>query len=57
MEKFGIIVVGNFALMSGASAVDPLRAANQMSGRPLYDIRFLSAAGGPVRSSCGRPGP
>ena len=39
--------------MSGASAVDSLRAANQMSGKSIYEMYFLSATGGPVRSSCG----
>ncbi len=39
--------------MSAASAVDPLRAANQMSGQSIYEMCFLSATAGPVRSSCG----
>jgi transcriptional regulator GlxA family with amidase domain len=52
-EKFGFILIEDFALMSAASSVDPLRAANQMSGRVLYETCFLSVAGGPVRSSCG----
>lgn len=46
-------MVADFALMSGASAVDPLRAANQMSGQSIYEMCFLSVACGPVRSSCG----
>lgn len=53
MDKYGFILVDDFALMSAASAIDPLRAANQMAERPLYELHFLSAAGGPVRSSCG----
>ena len=39
--------------MSAASAVEPLRAANLLSGDDLYDLRFLSRDGGPVRASCG----
>ena len=39
-------------MMSAAAAIEPLRAANRISGKPLYEIRYVSAAGGPVRSSC-----
>lgn len=52
-ETYGFVLLDDFALMSGAAAVDPLRAANQMSEKPLYDYSYLSAKGGPVRSSCG----
>ncbi|NMG41459.1 helix-turn-helix domain-containing protein [Chelativorans sp. ZYF759] len=37
--------------MSAASAVEPLRAANLLSGQPLYELSFISAQGGWVRSS------
>ncbi|AZO33021.1 GlxA family transcriptional regulator [Mesorhizobium sp. M1B.F.Ca.ET.045.04.1.1] len=37
--------------MSAASAVEPLRAANLLSGRVLYDLNFMSAKGGWMRSS------
>lgn len=52
-ERYGFVLLEDFALMSGAAAVDPLRSANQMSGKPLYDVTYLSARGGQVRSSCG----
>lgn len=51
--RFGFILVDGYALMSTSAAVEPLRAANQLAGRTLYDVRFLSVAGGPARSSAG----
>ena len=33
---FGFLLLPGFSLMSYAAAVEPLRAANQLSGRPLY---------------------
>jgi len=52
-KKFSFILVDGFALMSMAAAVEPLRAANLFAADPLYDIRMLSVAGGPVTSSVG----
>jgi transcriptional regulator GlxA family with amidase domain len=43
----------NFALMSFASATEPLRAANLLASRPLYAVRHLSLGGRPVRGSGG----
>lgn len=37
--------------MSAASAVEPLRAANLLSGRVLYEMQFLSISGGWMQSS------
>jgi transcriptional regulator GlxA family with amidase domain len=53
MQTHYFLLTEGFALMSAASAVEPLRAANLISGQPLYDIQFVSASGGFVRSSCG----
>ncbi|WP_238719679.1 GlxA family transcriptional regulator [Nitratireductor alexandrii] len=50
-RRYGFLLVDGYALMSAASAVEPLRAANLLSERPLYDMRFVSAAGGWTRSS------
>ena len=36
----GFLLVPGFALMSYAAAVEPLRAANQIAGRPLYRWRI-----------------
>ncbi|MGG2479046.1 GlxA family transcriptional regulator, partial [Rhizobium sp. BR5] len=34
----GFILVPNFALMSYASATEPLRAANLIAGTDLYEV-------------------
>ncbi|PZQ48425.1 MAG: AraC family transcriptional regulator [Rhodovulum sulfidophilum] len=39
--------------MSLATAVEPLRAANHLAERALYETRFFSAAGGFAASTCG----
>lgn len=39
--------------MSCAVMVEVFRAANDLSGQSLYDLRLLSEAGGTLRSSCG----
>src|SRR5690606_29756455 len=43
----------NYALMSLASAVEPLRAANDLAGRELYRSSFYSVEGGFVPSTAG----
>ncbi|UDF32325.1 UNVERIFIED_ORG: GlxA family transcriptional regulator (plasmid) [Roseateles sp. XES5] len=53
VQRIGFVLVPNFALMSYASASEPLRAANLIAGNPLYEIVPLSADGQPVRSSAG----
>jgi transcriptional regulator GlxA family with amidase domain len=52
-QKIGFLLAPNFALMSYASAVEPLRAANLLAGVELYDIIPLSGGGEPVESSSG----
>lgn len=52
-RRMGFVLIENFALMSYASATEPLRAANLLSGLPLYDILPLSVDGRPVTSSSG----
>ena len=53
IRTIGILLVPDFALMSYASAVEPFRAANALSGRDLYVWRHISADGKPVRASNG----
>lgn len=53
IRKIGILLVPDFALMSYASAVEPFRAANRLSGRDLYVWRHISTDGEPVRASNG----
>ena len=41
-QQFGFLLLPNFALMSYASATEPLRAANLLANRSLYAVRQLS---------------
>ncbi|WP_206456296.1 GlxA family transcriptional regulator [Aurantimonas marina] len=41
--RIGFLLIDGFALMSYASAVEPLRAANLLADRTVYDIRHLAA--------------
>jgi transcriptional regulator GlxA family with amidase domain len=52
-RTIGFLPVDGFALMSYASAIEPLRAANLLSGRKLYDWRHYSVAGAAPRASNG----
>lgn len=52
-QRMGFLLLPNFALMSYASATEPLRAANLIAGLPLYEIMSFSPAGQSVRSSSG----
>ena len=49
----GFLLIPDFGLLSYASAIEPLRAANVLSGRQLYRWRHLSPDGGPVAASNG----
>lgn len=49
----GFLLVPGFALMSYAAAVEPLRAANLLSGRTLYRWWHASPEGAPVNASNG----
>ncbi|NKW71439.1 GlxA family transcriptional regulator [Rhodobacteraceae bacterium R_SAG10] len=51
VRTVGILPIGGFALMSYASTVEPLRAANLLSRRRLYDIVNIGIDGAPVQSS------
>lgn len=52
-QRVGFILAPNFALMSYASAAEPLRAANLIAGIDLYEILPLSFGGEAVTSSSG----
>lgn len=53
MKRIGFILLDGYALMSTASALEPLRAANQFASQPVYEITLLSERGGMVHSSLG----
>lgn len=52
-QVYGFLLTQNFALMSFASASEPLRAANLIAQSPLYTARSFSVDGRPVPSSSG----
>jgi transcriptional regulator GlxA family with amidase domain len=51
--RLGFLLLPHFSLMAFSAACEPLRAANQLSGRPLYDWALISSDGEPVVSSSG----
>ena len=52
-QSVGFLLVPGFALMSYAAAVEPLRAANLISGKPLYRWWHSTQGGKPVMASNG----
>ncbi len=50
-EKIGFLLVPNFSMMAFTSSVEPLRAANFLSGKTLYSWRTYSIDGRPVHAS------
>lgn len=51
----GFLLIPQFSLMSFAAAIEPLRAANRLSGRTLYRWQLISIDGQPVDASNGVP--
>lgn len=52
-RRIGFLLIPGFALMSYASSIEPLRAANRLAGRTVYDWRHFSPAGQAAASSTG----
>src|SRR6478752_3714447 len=52
-QSVGFLLVPGFALMSYAAAIEPLRAANLISGKPLYRWWHAAPGGKPVTASNG----
>jgi transcriptional regulator GlxA family with amidase domain len=52
-HRFGFLLIDDFALMSFASAVEPLRAANILAGRTLYEWFHISTGAGAIAASNG----
>ncbi|WP_375595000.1 GlxA family transcriptional regulator [Algihabitans albus] len=52
-ERFAFLLVSNFSILAFTSALEPLRAANRLTGRELYTWTLLSGDGDPVRASSG----
>ena len=53
VESVGFLLIPGFALMSYAGAVEPLRAANQLSGKTLYKWWNAAPADKPALASNG----
>ncbi|MDO6456573.1 GlxA family transcriptional regulator [Celeribacter halophilus] len=53
MRRIAFLLLDGYALLSTASALEPLRAANLFSPTLRYDITLLSASGTEARSSVG----
>lgn len=53
LEAIGFLLADNFSLIALATALEPLRRANQFSGRCLYRWKTLTVDGRPVRASNG----
>lgn len=51
--RVGFVLIDGFPLMSYASAMEPLRAANLLAGRTLYNIRHVPIIGARSISSSG----
>jgi len=52
-QVIAFLLINDFALMSYAAAIEPLRAANMLSGRELYRWRHVSVDGEPAQASNG----
>ncbi|WP_048305938.1 GlxA family transcriptional regulator [Halomonas sp. PR-M31] len=52
-QTLGFLLLDNFTLISLASAIEPLRMANQLAGRELYRWYTLSQDGLPIHASDG----
>jgi len=49
----GFYLVPEFPMLAFAAAIEPLRAANRLTGEKLFDWQLFSRDGGPVRASNG----
>ncbi|MFT3973118.1 MAG: GlxA family transcriptional regulator [Amaricoccus sp.] len=52
-DRFVFLLLENFTLIAFAGAIEPLRLANRMSGRTLYEWRVVTPDGRPVAASNG----
>ncbi len=52
-SRIGFLLLGDYSMIALASAVEPLRMANQLSGKELYSWYLISVDGGCVQASDG----
>ncbi len=53
VRRIGFLLVADFSMIAFASAVEPLRMANRLSQKTLYQWRVVSQDGAPVTASNG----
>jgi len=53
IQRIGFLLIPEFTLIAFTSALEPLRMANRLSGRRLYEWTMVSADGAPVHASNG----
>jgi transcriptional regulator GlxA family with amidase domain len=51
--RVAFLLVPQFSMMAFSAAIEPLRSANRISGRTLFEWRLVSADGHPVTASNG----
>jgi transcriptional regulator GlxA family with amidase domain len=52
-SRVTILLLPESSIMTFASTLDPLRAANRLSAEPAFEWRIVSPSGDPVRLTCG----
>lgn len=52
-RRFGFLLVDDFTLISMASAIEPLRMANRITGTDLFSWKTISESGAAVSASAG----
>lgn len=52
-QRIGVLLFERFSNHCLANTIEPLRAANTIAGKPLYEWTFLTLDGAPVTSSSG----
>lgn len=52
-DRFVFLLLENFTLIAFAGAIEPLRLANRMAGRQIYEWQVISPDGRPVQASNG----
>jgi len=53
VTKYGFLLLNNFSLIALGAAVDPLRIANMIVGRHVYEYQLIATGGDFVQSSDG----
>jgi len=49
----GFVLIPKFNMMALTTTIEPMRVANYIAGKQLYDWSFISHTGGPVKASNG----